>query len=161
MVTFRIRISWCLSCARRSMTNTRPYLLTITGNHHPYAPNVWNIYLHLSYIYHKLKPSVGKYSIHGGYGIIAGKSCINTWCDYKSSFLLGGILYVIWATISCTLDVLYLHYQQPRWKDTKVSRHCSDQQKEFNIFMGIWGSPPPHWNHVNLRLGARVAFGVR
>lgn len=50
-------------------------------------------YLHLSYIYHKLKPSVGKYSIHGGYGIIAGKSCINTWCDYKSSFLLGGILY--------------------------------------------------------------------
>ena len=151
MVTFRIRISWCLSCAKRSMTNTRPCLLTITGNHHPYAPNVWNIYLHLSYIYHKLKPNVSKYSIHGGYGIIAGKSCIKH--DAITDHHFFGVVssLVVWATISCTLDVLYLHYQQPRWKDTEGVQHLH----------GNLRLTPNHWNHANLGLGARVAFGVR
>ena len=35
----------------------------------------WNIYLCLYYVYHKCRPYVGKYSIHGAYGL---ETCIST-----------------------------------------------------------------------------------
>ena len=54
-------------------------LLLLLGSAHflPFLPPVGSMYGIFTYIYHKCKPNVGKYSIHGSYGSWKWKTSLN------------------------------------------------------------------------------------